>query len=113
MKPFDLEAAKAGAKLVTRDGRAVISFKDASNGSEYPCEAIIDDIKFIAYFSERGEFYHGHPHDLDLFIAPDTRTMYMNLFPDGVAYWFDTEAEARAGLNARALKIAVPVTYEV
>jgi hypothetical protein len=46
-------------------------------------------------------------------IERPTRTVFVNLFPDGVAYWFDTEAEARAGLNARALKIAVPVTFEV
>jgi hypothetical protein len=42
-----------------------------------------------------------------------TRTVYVNIFPGGHADWFDTEAEARAGLNARALKIAVPVTFEV
>jgi hypothetical protein len=46
-------------------------------------------------------------------IERPTRTVYVNLFANGHADWFDTEAEARAGLNARALKIAVPVTYEV
>jgi hypothetical protein len=46
-------------------------------------------------------------------IERPTRTVYVNVFPGGHADWFDTEAEARAGLNARALKIAVPVTFEV
>jgi hypothetical protein len=46
-------------------------------------------------------------------IERPTRTVYVNVFPGGHADWFDTEAEARAGLNARALKIAVPVTWEV
>jgi hypothetical protein len=111
MKPFDLEAAKAGAKLVTRDGRAATKFNyDPSDVEGYRCTALVD--AEVAGYHESGRYYRTLESCWDLFVDT-SRTMYVNLFPDGVAYWFDTEAEARAGLNARALKIAVPVTYEV
>lgn len=37
MKPFDLEKAKAGAKLVTRDGREVTYFSFDEETNMYPC----------------------------------------------------------------------------
>lgn len=113
MKPFDLEAAKAGKKLVTRDGREARFVAHVPEcGVANRVLAYISGQRAIFDFYESGKFATSESAH-DLFMAPERITRYVNLFPDGVAYWFDTEAKARAGLNARALKIAVPVTFEV
>jgi hypothetical protein len=114
MKPFDLERAKAGAKLATRNGRGA-RFIAHEPGCAYDHRvlALIDGDTAVSAFTEGGAYFTDTETNADLFISPETRTLYVNLFPGGHADWFDTEAEARAGLNARALKIAVPVTFEV
>jgi hypothetical protein len=113
MKPFDLEAAKAGAKLVTRDGRLARFVAHLPECDRlYRVIVLIDGDAAATALADDGRFC-AHQDKQDLFMAPERLTRFVNLFPDGVAYWFDTEAEARAGLNARALKIAVPVTFEV
>jgi hypothetical protein len=113
MKPFDLEAAKAGKRLVTRDGSPVDAFSNVSSGCDFPSSAHIEGYGWETFTRNGRARNDGSLSCNDLFMAPESFTRYVNLFPDGVAYWFDTEAEARAGLNARALKIAVPVTWEV
>jgi hypothetical protein len=115
MKPFDLERAKAGAKLVTRDGRAVNAFAFVADVlTDYPCVAHIEGEGWLTH-SKEGRLYACSPPecDDDLFMAPETRTIYLNVFANGSSDWYETEAAARSGLNARALKIAVPVTFEV
>jgi hypothetical protein len=113
MKPFDLEAAKVGSKLVTRDGRAVRFVAHLPECDDfYRVIAFISGDNAGSAFSERGRFC-AHEDEQDLFMASEQRTVYVTLHRNGAADWFDTEAEARAGLNARALKIAVPVTFEV
>ena len=75
--PFDLEAAKAGAKVVTRDGRpARIVCWDGDSVSrieavKYPLVVLIDrgESQFVALFSESGGCLAGVP-SLDLFMLP-------------------------------------------
>jgi hypothetical protein len=113
MKPFDLEAAKAGKKLITRGGAAVKAFSNVVSDCDFPNCAHIEGFGWETFTRNGRARDDGILSNNDLFMAPEIFTRYVNLFPDGVAYWFDTEAEARAGLNARALKIAVPVTFEI
>lgn len=73
MKPFDLEAAKAGEKVVTRDGRAVriicFDVKDM-----WPIVALItetDGQEKIQGNLENGNIFQRGDEDLcDLFMAP-------------------------------------------
>jgi hypothetical protein len=114
MKPFDLEAAKAGTPLITRDGRKtrlIAHIPELQVG--YRVIAVIEGNDATSEHFEDGRIYQDADNDGDLFMHADTRTVYVNIFPGGHADWFDTESEARAGLNARALKIAAPVTFEV
>jgi hypothetical protein len=114
MKPFDLEAAKAGKPIVTRDGRKarlLAHVPEARQG--YRVVAFIAGDDSAGAFYEDGTYIQSEECRSDLFMDGESRTVYVNVFPGGHADWFDTEAEARAGLNARALKVAVPVKWEV
>lgn len=117
MKPFNLEAAKAGAKLVTRDGREVEFF------AHFPTVPSSDEnIRFAVngriFSCDEGGFYCG-PFDesnYDLFMAPVTRTVYVNLYPKEygtTGAWHETEEKARAAVGpVHAIAIAVPVTID-
>lgn len=108
MKPFDLEAAKRGEPIVTRDGRPA---------------------KFIAHVPELsgpykiltliGEGLQTHTEDgldvpkstcpSDLFMAPKKVTRYVNLYNGGEAVWHETETDAKRNANSECIAVAVPV----
>ncbi len=70
MKPFDLQAALNGAKVVTRDGREVKDITTNSRCYPYTVEGIISDYEFIKRWDEYGFFWDStNPYDLDLFMA--------------------------------------------
>lgn len=75
MKPFDLQKALAGAKLVTRDGREVHGFRGAGTpSSKFPYAArIAGDVPSHDYGSD-GRWWgtgESEPHELDLFLSDD------------------------------------------
>ena len=77
--PFDIEKAKQGAKVVTRDGRNVrIGFYDLKN-KEYPVGAVeTNNGEGIIYFSKKGKYnpFEGESN-LDLFIEEEVKTRRM------------------------------------
>lgn len=66
MKPFDLEKAKAGAKLVTREGYEATDFTYNVNNKSYPCAAKISGYEFS--FTKEGK-WGKYGCKLDLFLA--------------------------------------------
>ncbi|VBQ81196.1 hypothetical protein [Burkholderia pseudomallei] len=123
MKPFDLEAAKRGEPMITREGRAVTEFHHFTTiEGEYPCVAIIDGESNT--YGLNGKYWGNDTENYnrrDLFMAPRKHTVYVNVYgkrndaDNGPrSCGFDTEEEARA--NARvttwpvaALAIAVEI----
>lgn len=85
LKPFDLEAAKNGAKVVTRDGHAVrIICYDRKNGA-YPIVALLEDDEddvgeHTIYYTNNGKYFYNpseeENHAHDLFMAPVKRVGY-------------------------------------
>ncbi|EPS1221647.1 hypothetical protein ACVBR5_000873 [Burkholderia cenocepacia] len=137
MKPFDLAAAKRGAPLITRDGRAVTEFHQfETEESKFPCAAIINGEAY--WVNLEGRDCYGRESDADLFMAPCKRTVYVNIWegevprgslygadgkaPDSAraAHWFDTPEQAQSaaycgvtgGRSPHCLKVAVPVEIE-
>lgn len=69
MKPFDLEAAKAGAPVVTRDGREVKQLTVFEGVGVQPIFAVIENT--IYQFDLNGSYCSPHERShLDLFMAP-------------------------------------------
>ncbi|WP_140920181.1 hypothetical protein [Limnobaculum xujianqingii] len=88
LKPFDLEAAKAGKPVVDRRGQHVriICFDAKTQG--YPLVALIhirgDEIPFS--YTEHGRFYGkgDSPCERDLFMASTKREGFVNLYPPSI-----------------------------
>ncbi|MBU9386612.1 hypothetical protein [Burkholderia multivorans] len=123
LKPFDLEAAKRGEPIVTREGiparfiAYVPEFKDG-----YRFIAAVDGGDEPACFFDSGAFRQEGTHPLDLCMGPRTKTVYVNVYDRHIdeglsrgypAFAFDDVEVAR--LNARkddVLAVAVPIEIE-
>lgn len=89
MKPFDLEAAKAGAPVIQRCGRParIVDF-NLKNGA-YPLAVVYTDgynDEHVTEFSTRGEYYRGTTaeDERDLMMAPVKKTGWLNVYPSNV-----------------------------
>ena len=78
MKDFNLELAKAGHPVITRDGREVkiIYF---NKGGGYPLIGIVDDDE-IKTFTNEGKFRESVNSDSDLFMATVKKQGWINLY---------------------------------
>lgn len=86
LKPFDLEAAKAGKPVCTRDGRKarIICFdakrKDGKNimalipSKEYP------GFEDLVAYPNNGNYHGGHENDGDLMMLPEKKEGWMNIY---------------------------------
>ena len=108
MRPFDLEAAKAGKPVCTRDGRkARIVCFDATNKANLPFIVLIEDngCEDIFFYGEDGKCNRGDEYDL--MMLPEKKEGWVNIFNhDNNVSWAENEiypSEERAK-NA-ALKI--------
>ena len=115
MKPFDLEAAKRGEPIVTRDGRPAkfIAHVPEAN-AYYQVEALFSGL--ISTYAVSGRAYPDKtPCDVDLFMAPRKRTVWVNVYPPEARNFggsYETEAIAnnyaspkRIGCRAWPLEI--------
>jgi hypothetical protein len=90
MKPFNLEAAKAGAPLVTRDGRQarIICFDKSSAHDKFPIVALTKgsygiDESINSYTVEGTYWDDGDNSPRDLFMVPEKKEAWVNVYPCG------------------------------
>lgn len=87
MKPFDLEKAKAGASICTRDGsKARIVCFDADN-KRFPLVALIkdsdnsDEYEYPVLCTKEGRFINGEKDSpKDLFMVEEKKEGWINLY---------------------------------
>ena len=83
LKPFDLEKAKAGAKVVTRDGRPARIICWDKLDDMYPLVALVKDKDGTEEDTETytldGACVVEQEHNLDLFMAPTVVVRWINL----------------------------------
>lgn len=122
MKPFNLEEAKAGKPVCTREGYAarILCF-DAEN-ADYPIAALVKDStgeEHAETYTKDGRYYStGETRSQDLVMLPVQYTVWVNLYAKagdiptvGVSY--PTEEQARQGADKNRLYLgAFPITYE-
>jgi hypothetical protein len=123
MKPFDLEAAKRGEKLVTREGKEVTEFHHFKTVSgSYPCTAVVNGER--SAYTLAGHFNRSqHPHCDDLFMAAKKRTVYVQIFnksgdasvPGLKAFAFDSSADAADNIGSTQWPVigTFPIEIEV
>lgn len=105
MKPFDLEAAKAGAPIMCRDGtpaKFIAHVPEAKPG--YRVVVLVGSDTVTVQF-ENGRHWADVESYADIFMDPKKRTVWLNLYPSPTAcraaYHYDTreEADGSAGSN--------------
>lgn len=94
MKPFDLEAAKRGEPITTRDGRSVrfLAYVPEA-GEDARIVAMVAGDDLPRFYRESGLcFLNGEGSALDLAMVP--RIVWVNLYDGGCAAWHDSRADA-------------------
>lgn len=96
MKPFDLEAFKAGQEAITRAGRRAKFVGYCEEAEDYPLAVCICGDKFIQGYTKEGLFYKNEESDVDLIsMAPTKREAWVNIYGDGErCYKFPTKEQA-------------------
>ncbi len=89
MKPFNLQEALNGAKVITRNGKEVIElhyFKELT--TPYPVHFIVKEQKdLIITATEEGTYLQPESNkesDYDLFMAPVIKEGWINLYFDAI-----------------------------
>ena len=78
MKPFDLEKALAGAKVVTRDGREVTQLTKFDVRGDFPLTGIIQNQR--ESFKLNGKYSDHIESHYDLFMAPQKQSIWVNVY---------------------------------
>lgn len=92
MKAFDLQAAKAGHRVCTRDGRPARVVCFDAKGCLRPIIALVTDFdgkEDIETYHSDGYFNDdiNTPSDYDLMMAPEYRHGWVNIFMDEESYY--------------------------
>lgn len=87
LKPFDLEAAKAGKPVCTRDGRKarIVCF---DRTGKFPIVALVEakDRDDIYSYLNCGKDNESVEKEYDLMMAPEIRHGWINIYPKGSAF---------------------------
>ena len=121
MKPFNLEEAKAGKPVCTRDGDKVrIICFDCKNES-YPIVALtlMGDIELINTYTKDGKYQYNpkNPDDKDLMMADVIHEGYINLYNNNGAVYsgtliHKTEEDAKLCSNDEQYVTTVKVQWK-
>lgn len=87
MKPFNLEKAKQGAKVITRNGDKVEILTFSRRNPDFPIVALVDegDEDVVHMYTNEGRYYKlSQDSYLDLMMAPTK--VYMNVYRVGKTY---------------------------
>jgi hypothetical protein len=81
LRPFNLEEAKAGKPVQTREGRRATLFRFDLKANRYPLAGTIedDDGEEVAQWRIDGSFYCDGTSRHDLFMAPVEKTVWVTL----------------------------------
>ena len=97
LKPFDIQKAREGKPVCTRDGMPVRILCTDMKGCDYPIVALVED-------SDGKEYIQKYPLDglkeiegLDLMMAPEKKVGWVNVYKGGkldADYIYPTKADA-------------------
>ena len=121
LKPFDIQKAREGKPVCTRDGRKVriICFNRLSGSREMPVVFLLKDIdkgvEHVVTCTRDGCYYPGEAKsDLDLMMCPVKRTGYINIYDNNrvCEQIFETEEKAKIAGNSTPDKYIQTIKIE-
>lgn len=114
MKPFDLEAAKRGEPITTRDGRCVRFLAHVPEaGEDARIVAMVEGDNRPRLFRESGICnLNAEGSGLDLAMRP--RVVWVNFYANGTAVWYESrEVAEREAETPSAFPLHTAVRVEV
>lgn len=113
MKPFNLQDAINGKPVITRAGDSLTFGAYIPQAKGYNLFMIIPEGD-VARYNENGRYIcNDIESGMDLFMAPIKRTVWVNLYEDGSAYWHSSEYAAKCrALPRKLVALACPVEIE-
>ena len=112
MKPFDMKKAAAGAKVCTRDGRAVRIISFDRKDCYRPIVALIEvgDLEVPAEYLIDGRWSFDRITPKDLMLASEKKTAWVNVYRDYLGHnLFSLAYKDRE--SAEKIKDIYPWTY--
>ena len=118
LKPFDLEAAKAGKPVCTRNGQEVRIICFDAKLENYSIVALVKEKgstqEYLHTYTNEGRIYYKNPtHSLDLVMPLKKKTGWVNIFVNGeytVSNIYTTEQSAK--INAIISKAVDTIQIE-
>jgi hypothetical protein len=105
MKPFNLEKALAGERVITNDGREVLDMAYLQKRKWYPVLVLFADANIIQAYTIDGLCCLGNEND-NLFMYSQKMTYYLNIYRNKkskevwTAKWtYLTEEESRRNIS--------------
>lgn len=114
MKPFDLQAALAGAPVVTKTGIKVLAIAHLPQASLsfMRVYAVLEGLhgNNVQSYDESGHVGSGH---FDLFMAPKRKTLYINIWKSPSFHYstYETLEAAKTAVSTRSAN-KTPSHYE-
>src|SRR5271165_532339 len=101
-KPFNLNEALAGAKVVTRNGKPVTEFKLFSlvdDSETQPLRVVVGG--YIEAYTAEGKYYASATEsEYDLFMEVKTATKWINVYKTWVSGPFESKSAALTAISA-------------
>jgi hypothetical protein len=111
LKPFNLQSALDGAPVVNGYGTPVTLTKLAIRYADY--ELLSQDSSGVALTYHRADGTTGGPpfSKYNLYMASVEKKVWVNLYPNGLAFYSASETEANKHANIDRIGKAHPLTY--
>lgn len=118
LKPFNLEAAKSGKPVCTRDGRKAKIICFDRNAAEYHIVALIECKGFpnkeeeIKVYNNAGKYFANKESSHDLMMLSEKKEGWVNIYKDPVGkvvstqIVFSSEETAKQNINSNRIYIS-------
>lgn len=110
MKPFNLEAAKAGKPLITRGGETVKFIAVEPDAEEDTQLLVLRNGRVLPLYTN-GKYFDVGSNERDVFMAPEKVTSWLNCYESGEVMGYPTKEEADRRASAFRIGEAQPFTY--
>ena len=100
LKPFDIQKAREGKPVCTRDGRKARILAFDLKNDEYPIVAAVenDSSEILLSYTMNGEIANGVESDKDLMMLPEKKEGWVNLYKRENEYVCENECNMFTGI---------------